>query len=107
MALFDEHKERCMQIIRPQVFAKSIAQCMSEYHLDQVDDSWNLADWVRLSLAWINEGRSLGKYENVNLRHIWLPVQRRTHHGPLRPIWPWNFNGTYKPIVKVTNSVKN
>ncbi len=93
MADFREYKERCLQLIRPQTFSKSIAQCLAEYQLDQVDSSWNLSNWVRLSLDWINEIKALTEYAAVDLRQIWLPVQRRTNLESYRPIWPWNFAG--------------
>ena len=94
MADFREHEDRCLQIIRPQIFTKSIAHCVAEYQLDQVDGSWDLSEWIRLSINWIDDhNKQKGKSAGIDFKHIWLPVQRRTNLGPLRPIWPWNFIG--------------
>ena len=97
MADFGEHKERCLQIIRPHIFSKSIAHCIAEYQMDQVDFAWDLSEWIRLSLNWIEQhNKQKDKPAGItDFKQIWLPVQRRTDLGPLRPIWPWNFTGIF------------
>lgn len=91
LAKFADHKGRCLAVIQPQPFDKSITQCLAKYDLDQEDDLWNLSDWIQLSLDWINANQKSRKA--LNLNQIWLPIKRRTQLGPLRPVWPWNFKG--------------
>ena len=101
MADFREHEKRCLKIIRPQIFSKTIAHCMAEYQMDQVDIAWDLSEWIRLSLNWIEQHKQEGEFAGTNFKQIWLPVQRRTNLGPLRPIWPWNFTSIFYYVINV------
>lgn len=89
LAKFTDHRERCLTVIRPQPFLKSVTQCLAKYDADQQDDLWDLSEWIELSLDWINTNKQAATALNSN--QIWLPVRRRTHLGPLRPAWPWKF----------------
>jgi hypothetical protein len=94
MAPFRDYKDRCLRMIRPLTFSRSIAQCMTEYQNDQVDDIWDLSDWIKLSLDWVDANKEQSGNGALNLNLLWLPIQRRTSLGPLRPVWPWNVADT-------------
>lgn len=93
---FLNHEDYCLRKVPPQPFPKTIAECTAQYQQDQVNATWDLSRWIQLSLDWIEEQKKFSKSAETDLQQIWLPVQRRTHLGPLQPIWPWsNFSGIY------------
>ncbi|KAI9558880.1 hypothetical protein GHT06_015669 [Daphnia sinensis] len=94
MASFHKFKERCSKIMKPLPFSKSIAQCLAEYQNDEVDELWQMSEWIRLAFDWIDENKKSSTSKTLDLDQLWIPVQRRTNLGPLRPVWPWtNFEG--------------
>lgn len=95
MAPFHHHKKRCVRIIQPQQFSKSITQCLAGYQNDQIEPSWDLSDWIKFSLDWMDENKILGDHPfTTKFNELWLPVQRRTNLGSLWPVWPWNFTSS-------------
>ncbi len=90
MAPFQDYKDRCLRMIRPLPFSRSIAQCMAEYQNDQADDIWDLSNWMKLALDWVDANKELSENTALNFNLLWLPIQRRTSLGPLRPVWPWS-----------------
>lgn len=89
MASFHDFKGRCVKIMKPLPFSRSIAQCMDGYWNDQIESLWEMSDWIRSALDWIDENKNLGVATTLDLNQLWLPIQRRTNLGPLRPVWPW------------------
>jgi hypothetical protein len=94
MTPFDKYKKRCVKIIPPQHFSKSITQCTADYQNDETDASWDLLGWIKFSLDWLDQNKHLSKYATIKFKELWLPVQRRTTLGPLWPVWPWNFTSS-------------
>ncbi|XP_057369443.1 uncharacterized protein LOC130690463 [Daphnia carinata] len=99
MASFHDFEGRCLKFIKPLPFSKSIAQCMAEYQIDEVDELWEMSEWIRLAFYWIDENKNSGTAKTLDFNQLWIPVQRRTNLGPLRPVWPWtNFKEEEGPV---------
>ena len=62
---------------------------MAEYQNDIVDENWNLSDWIKFSLDWLDANKELSENAHFNFNQLWIPIQRRTSLGPLRLVWPW------------------
>lgn len=90
MAPFVEHKGRCLELIDPKPFSKSIAHCLAEYRLDRVDELWDISDWIYLIFDGVEKN-----FQDIpsTLKQVWLPILRRTNFGPLNRIWPWTLKG--------------
>ncbi|XP_032783700.2 uncharacterized protein LOC116921485 isoform X4 [Daphnia magna] len=101
MASFHDFNGRCLKIIKPLPFSKSIAQCMAEYQIDEVDKLWEMSEWIRFVLDWIDESKKSSTKKTLDLNQLWLPVQRRTNMGPLRPIWPWTNFAVEEGLVEI------
>lgn len=89
MAPLIEHRGRCLEVIEPKPFSKSIAHCLAEYQMDLVDELWDLSDWIHLALTW----SSIQSSNLHNPIQVWLPIKRRIQYGPLLPVWPWTRTG--------------